>query len=149
MEPTPMSVQHILDAKGSRVVTLPQHSTVDFAARRMRLAGIGSIVVSDDDRSIAGIISERDILHGFCEHGAAVGGLPISQIMTRSVPTCKPDDSIASVMRLMTLHRVRHMPVVKDGTLAGIVSIGDVVKNRLEDMELEANVLRDVAIARG
>jgi CBS domain-containing protein len=96
-----------------------------------------------------GTLSERDIVHAFCEHGAAVGSLPIAQVMNRAVLTCKPDDSIASVMRTMTLHRVRHMPVVKDGALCGIVSIGDVVKNRLEDMELETNVLRDVVIARG
>jgi CBS domain-containing protein len=149
MERPPMSVQHILDVKGSRVETLPQQTAVDIAAKRMRLARIGAIVVSDDGTAILGILSERDIVHAFCEHGATVGDLPITHVMTRTVLTCKPDDSIASVMRIMTLHRVRHMPVVKNGMLAGIVSIGDVVKNRLEDMELEANVLRDVVISRG
>ncbi len=144
-----MSVQNILDVKGSKVVTLPPHTAVDIAAKRMRLEGIGAIVVSDDGRSINGIISERDVVHGLCSHGTAVAGLPIAEFMTRNVLTCRPEDSIAGVMRVMTLHRVRHMPVVEDRTLVGIVSIGDVVKNRLEDMELEANVLRDVAIARG
>ena len=91
--------------------------------------------------------SERDIVEGLNEHGAAVIDLSVSALMSRNVHTCRPTAEIRDVMRLMTMHRIRHVPVVENGALRGIVSIGDVVKSRLEDMELETNVLRDYAVA--
>ncbi len=114
---------------------------------RLRLEHIGAIVITGEDRRIEGILSERDIVEGLTEHGAAVIDLPVSALMSHNVRTCRPDAEIRDVMRLMTLHRIRHVPVVENGALRGIVSIGDVVKSRLEDMELETNVLRDYAVA--
>ena len=142
-----MSIQNILDHKGSKVTTIAPDTKVGTAAHRMRLEQIGAVIVTSEDRRIEGILSERDIVHGLTDHGAEVIDLPVSVLMSRNVRTCKPDAEIRDVMRLMTLHRIRHVPVVENGTLRGIVSIGDVVKSRLEDMELETNVLRDYAVA--
>lgn len=142
-----MSIQSILGHKGNKVVTIPPDTTVGVAALRLRLDRIGAIIITGGDRRIEGILSERDIVHGLAEHGAAVIDLPVSALMSRNVLTCKPDAEIRDVMRLMTLHHIRHVPVAENGVLRGIVSIGDVVKSRLDDMELEANVLRDYAVA--
>ena len=142
-----MSIQSILDHKGSKVVTIAPDTRVGAAALRLRLEHIGAIIITGEDRRIEGILSERDIVGGLTEHGAAVIDLPVSALMSRNVHTCKPDAEIRDVMRLMTLHRIRHVPVVDNGILRGIVSIGDVVKSRVEDMELETNVLRDYAVA--
>ena len=142
-----MSIQSILDHKGSKVVTIAPDTRVGAAAHRLRLEHIGAIVITSEDRRIEGILSERDIVEGLTEHGAAVVDLPVSALMSRNVRTCRPDAEIRDVMRLMTLHRIRHVPVAENGVLRGIVSIGDVVKSRLEDMELETNVLRDYAVA--
>ena len=142
-----MSIQSILDHKGGKVVTIAPDTRVGAAALRLRLEHIGAIVITGEDRRIEGILSERDIVEGLTEHGAAVIDLPVSALMSHNVRTCRPDAEIRDVMRLMTLHRIRHVPVVENGALRGIVSIGDVVKSRLEDMELETNVLRDYAVA--
>ena len=141
-----MSIQSILDHKGSKVVTIPPDTRVGAAAHRLRLEHIGAIIITSDDH-IEGILSERDIVEGLTEHGAAVVDLPVSALMSRNVHTCRPEAEIRDVMRLMTLHRIRHVPVTENGVLRGIVSIGDVVKSRLEDMELETNILRDYAVA--
>ena len=142
-----MSIQSILDHKGSKVVTIAPDTRVGAAAHRLRLEQIGAIIVITSDGRIEGILSERDIVHGLTEHGAAVTDLPVSALMSRNVHTCRPTAEIRDVMRLMTMHRIRHVPVAENGVLRGIVSIGDVVKSRLEDMELETNVLRDYAVA--
>ena len=142
-----MSIQSILDHKGSKVVTIAPDTRVGAAALRLRLEHIGAIVITGQDNRIEGILSERDIVEGLTEHGGAVIDLPVSALMSHNVRTCRPDAEIRDVMRLMTMHRIRHVPVVENGTLRGIVSIGDVVKSRLEDMELETNVLRDYAVA--
>ncbi|MBZ0261712.1 MAG: CBS domain-containing protein [Hyphomicrobiales bacterium] len=141
-----MSIQSILDHKGSKVVTIAPDTRVGAAAHRLRLEQIGAIIVTSGDH-IEGILSERDIVYGLTEHGAAVTDLPVSALMSRNVHSCRPTAEIRDVMRLMTQHRIRHVPVVENGALRGIVSIGDVVKSRLEDMELETNVLRDYAVA--
>ena len=141
-----MSIQSILDHKGSKVVTIAPDTRVGAAALRLRLEHIGAIIITSDNH-IEGILSERDIVEGLTQHGAAVIDLPVSALMSRAVHTCKPDAEIRDVMRLMTMHRIRHVPVVDNGVLRGIVSIGDVVKSRVEDMELETNVLRDYAVA--
>lgn len=142
-----MSIQSILDHKGGKVVTIPPDTRVGAAAHRLRLEHIGAIVIIGEGHRIEGILSERDIVQGLTEHGAAVIDLPVSALMSHNVRTCRPDADIRDVMRLMTMHRIRHVPVVENGALRGIVSIGDVVKSRLEDMELETNVLRDYAVA--
>lgn len=143
-----MKVQSILKAKGTEVATTPPDATIATVAQQLKQKGIGALVVSEDGTSVLGLIAERDIVHGLADHGAKLLGLPVSQLMTRSVVTCTPDDGIKSVMALMTRHRVRQIPVVEGGRLRGIVSIGDVVKHRLDELEMEANVLRDAFIAR-
>ena len=142
-----MKVREILKGKGSRVVTVAPHSSIHDLARRLKLEGIGAAVVSRDGYRVDGIVSEREMARGLAEHGARLLDKPVSDIMLVSVVTCTAEDSVKEVMRRMTRHRVRHLPVVEDGKLAGIVSIGDVVKSRLDEMELEANVLRDYIVA--
>jgi len=109
---------------------------------------IGAVIVMGDEAEIVGIISERDVIHGLAQHGMDLLKVPVSKLMTRPVRTCTPEDGVKDAMQVMTRFRIRHLPVIDDGRLAGIVSIGDVVKNRLDDMKMEANVLRDIAIAR-
>lgn len=142
-----MSIQSILDHKAGKVVTIPPDTRVGAAALRLRLEHIGAIVITSEGLKIEGILSERDIVEGLTVHGAEVIDLPVSALMSHNVRTCRPDAEIRDVMRLMTQHRIRHVPVAENGVLRGIVSIGDVVKSRLEDMELETNVLRDYAVA--
>ena len=102
----------------------------------------------DDDAGVLGIITERDIVHGLADRGSELLDMPVSFAMTRTPATCTPDDDIQTVMSRMTRQRVRHLPVVVEGRLEGIVSIGDVVKHRLDELELETNVLRDAFLAR-
>ncbi|MBI4635116.1 MAG: CBS domain-containing protein [Candidatus Rokubacteria bacterium] len=143
-----MKVASILKAKGATVETVPPDTTLSTAVWALRSKGIGALVVSEDGTTILGLVSERDIVHGLAEHGAKLLGMRVSQVMTGSVVTCTPEDTIQSVMARMTRHRARHIPVVEDGKLRGIVSIGDVVKQRLDALELEANVLRETMIVR-
>jgi len=143
-----MDVAALLKAKGSRVVTTRGGSPIQTVMHRMTLERIGAAVVTGPgDERIVGIISERDIVRGMAEHGATVLSMRVSDLMTHAVKTCAPQDSMKHVMAVMTLGRIRHLPVVDGSKLCGIVSIGDVVKNRLEEMELEANVLRDACMA--
>ena len=142
-----MSIQQILAAKGTKVATAAPDTRVGVAATRMHMERVGALVISRDGRTVEGILSERDIVRGLTRSGDSVVDLPVSALMSREVRTCRPDAEIRAVMRLMTDHRIRHLPVVDNGVLCGIVSIGDVVKSRLEDMEMEANVLRDYAVA--
>jgi CBS domain-containing protein len=138
-----MNVQGILQAKGASVVTIRPDATVAELVAGLRDERIGAMVVSEDGHRVDGIVSERDVVRAL----AAVGGRAVDQrvgdIMTRSVRTCEPADSVKSLMELMTKHRIRHLPVVADGRLVGIVSIGDVVKTRLDEMATETSVLRE------
>jgi len=143
-----MSIRSILKGKGGKVVTVTPSTTIGMAAQRLRLERIGAVVVSSDGKQIEGILSERDIVYGLTEHGSAVTEMPVSALMSHKVYTCRPDTEMREVMRLMTSHRIRHLPVAESNVMLGIVSIGDVVQNRLQDMELEANVLHDVIVAR-
>lgn len=142
-----MSIKDILAQKGTKVVSLAPDAKVAIAAHRLRVEHIGAIVVSQDGSHVDGILSERDIIYGLTEHGTGVLDKPVSALMSHHVHSCGPDAGIRDVMRLMTVHRIRHVPVVTDGMLIGIVSIGDVVKSRLQDMEMESSVLRDYAVA--
>ncbi len=143
-----MKIRDMLATKGDQVVTIRPDTTIDTALHRLKLERIGALVVSEDGQTVAGIISERDIVRGLPDHGCALLEMKVSEIMTRSVKTFGLDASVPEVMREMTRRRFRHMPVVSDGKLCGIVSIGDVVKNRLEELETETHVLRDYIIAR-
>jgi CBS domain-containing protein len=112
----------------------------------MREHGIAALVVKSGD-AIKGLISERDIVHAVSRHGEGALSLPVSHVVTHAMVKVVPGDSLKRAMSLMTNHRLRHLPVIADGHLVGIVSIGDVVKLRLEDLETETNVLRDAYIA--
>ena len=138
-----MTIESILRRKGADVATIAPDASVKRAADWLRAKNIGALVVTNED-AVLGLISEREIVHAFSRYGEAAGSMPVKEIMQYGVTAISPDDSVYRVMNLMTHHRVRHMPVLRDGKLAGIVSIGDVVKHRLEDLELETNVLRDV-----
>ena len=142
-----MKIGDVLKRKGSGVVTMRSDSTIDTVVRRMRLERIGAVIISPDGTSVIGILSERDILHALAEHGTGLLALKAEDLMTREVVTCSREDTLQSVMVKMTQRRIRHLPVVEQGQLAGIVSIGDAVKSRLEEVELEANVLRDSYLA--
>ncbi len=142
-----MSVAMILKAKGAHVETTRPDTTVYTVVWDLRAKGIGALVVTEDGTTVLGLISERDIVRALAEHGTKLLSAPISQLMTAPVVTCAPSESITAVMARMTHHRARHLPVVDRGKLCGIVSIGDVVKHRLDELELEANILRENLIA--
>jgi CBS domain-containing protein len=137
-----MDVTALLGSKGSRVATTRPDAKISEAAHKLKHERIGALVVSEDDVAVAGIISERDIVRGLAEHGGAVLERKVESLMTREVVTCAPGDRIAALMAQMTERRIRHLPVVEDGRLCGMISIGDVVKHRLEEIESEADALR-------
>ena len=138
-----MTIESILRLKGTDVTTIAPEATIKRAADWLRVKNIGALVVTNGN-AILGLISEREIVHAFSRHGEMAASMLVKEIMQSGVTTVSPDESVNRVMKLMTHHRVRHMPVLRGGKLVGIVSIGDVVKHRLEDLELETNVLRDV-----
>jgi CBS domain-containing protein len=138
-----MTVKAILAAKGGDVVTIEPDISVSAASRILAERRIGALVVTGADRRVVGILSERDIVQRLAVDGASALDLPLNEVMTRKVTTCSPTDTISTVMERMTQGKFRHLPVVDQGRLAGIVSIGDVVKHRLEEMEREQSALRD------
>lgn len=137
-----MNVESILKAKGRQIAIIAPDATVAEAARLLRRMSIGALVVSAEGKRLDGILSERDIVHALADRGAAALELRVADLMTRRVVTCGPGDTIAELMAEMTRSRIRHLPVVEQGRLVGLVSIGDVVKNRLEEMEDETTSLR-------
>lgn len=144
-----MTVAAILQKKGSTVKTILATETVWALAQRLRVESVGAmVVVRDKSEEIEGIVSERDIARGLAEHGSNLPGMPVSSLMTRGVITCVSTDTLATVARTMTQRRIRHLPVMENGKLLGLVSIGDVLGYRLDEMQQEVNVLRDYAIAR-
>jgi CBS domain-containing protein len=142
-----MSVADILKGKGTAVMTVRPNETIGGLAQRLRLAGVGAMIVSRDGQSLDGIITERDITYALAGHLDGLPEMHVSDLMTGTVVTCSPQDSIANVARIMTARRIRHLPVKEAGRLVGIISIGDVLKHRLTEIELEASVLRDLAMA--
>jgi CBS domain-containing protein len=141
-----MSIRNILERKGPEVVTIRATDSVQSAADRMRQRGIAALVVTSGD-AIAGLISEREIVHAVARHGEGALALAVRDVAAHSTVTVAPGDSLTRVMILMTRYHARHLPVIADGKLVGIVSVGDVVKHRLEDLETETNVLRDAYMA--
>jgi len=137
-----MAIESILKRKGTDVATIAPEATVKRAADWLRAKNIGALVVTSEG-AVLGLISEREIVHALSRYGEAAGSMLVKEIMQYGISSVSPDESVNRVMNLMTHHRVRHMLVLRNGKLAGIVSIGDIVKHRLEDLELEANVLRD------
>jgi CBS domain-containing protein len=138
-----MHVKNILSAKGGNVVSIEPTATLETAVRTLTENKIGALLVLGPDRRVIGILSERDIVRVLAQHGASVLAQPLSQVMTRKVVTCSPSETIGVIMERMTAGKFRHVPVVEQGRLAGIISIGDVVKARLEELVREQDALRD------
>ena len=138
-----MLVKNILAGKLGDVVTIEPTAGLTAAVKLLTERRIGAVVILGADRRIVGILSERDIVRALAEQGPTVLNEPVSQVMTREVKTCTANDTIDGLMGRMTTGKFRHMPVVEQEKLIGIVSIGDVVKNRVEDIEHEAEALRD------
>ena len=138
-----MIVEHILAAKGHDVVTVEPERTLVETARLLDEKRIGAVVVSDADHPVLGIISERDIARAVAQWGAAVLDEPVSQHMTAKLFTCTRSCTVSDLMELMTDRKVRHVPIVEHGRLSGIISIGDVVKHRLAELEAEERLMHD------
>ncbi|MGO8843201.1 MAG: CBS domain-containing protein [Methyloceanibacter sp.] len=143
-----MSVVDILRSKGPTVETIRPDETAKAFAERLKDERIGAMIVSHDGSALDGIISERDLAYGLATYGDKLPCMSVSELMTKRVISCTPEDSIAKVMKVMTQRRIRHLQVKDREQLIGIISIGDVLIHRLGEIQLEANVLRDVAIAR-
>jgi len=138
-----MIVKNILAGKRDSVVTIEPTANLTAAVKLLAERRIGAVVILGADHRIVGILSERDIVRVLAERGPTVMDEPVGQVMTRDVKTCSEDDTIEDLMSRMTTGKFRHMPVAKQGKLIGIVSIGDVVKNRVEEIEHESVALRE------
>lgn len=138
-----MRVDAILQSKGARVVTAKPETPVSEVAALLTASSIGALVISRDGHRVDGIVSERDIVRAIARQGKDVLDRRARDIMTTDVITCGRSDHVAEVMAVMTDKRIRHLPVTEGGVLCGIVSIGDVVKSRVEEIEQEARALRD------
>jgi CBS domain-containing protein len=140
-----MKVADILNTKGASVITVRPEETALDLAERLRAERIGAAIVSADGRTIDGIVSERDVAYALAAHASRLPQVLVETLMTKVVVVCSPEDSIKQVMSVMTRERVRHLPVKNGDVLVGIISIGDVLKHRLSEMQMEADVLRDYA----
>jgi len=138
-----MNVASILKHKGRDCATIRQDQTVSEAVRVLSDKNIGALVVVDDAGDIAGILSERDVVANLADGSAELLAAPVSRIMTLDVFTCSPTDTTEQLMNQMTNSRIRHLPVKENGKLAGIISIGDVVKWRIAEVESRAEALRE------
>jgi CBS domain-containing protein len=138
-----MNVKAILAAKGGEIVCIEPTADLAVATQLLSANRIGAVLIRGAGGHIAGILSERDIVRALSQHGSAALSLPIGQVMTREVTTCTEEDNIATIMERMTQGKFRHMPVVSKGKLVGLISIGDVVKQRVEEIERETDALRD------
>ncbi len=138
-----MHVEGLLRSKGSDVATVTSSATVGVVVASLAERRVGALVVSDDGRTVAGIVSERDVVRALAEHGNEALDHVVSDIMTREVVTCAMATTVDELSTLMTEGRMRHVPVVVDGALAGIVSIGDVVKSHIRDLEHETQALHE------
>ena len=144
-----MHVQNILKVKGNAVATIHPAASLADATASLRDHGVGALVVSSDGRTIVGIVSERDVVRALAAHGGSTLGRDVASAMSTTVTTCHTHDTVDQLMSTMTEHRVRHVPVVDDaGRLEGIISIGDVVKARVGQLETENNQLHDYIQAR-
>ncbi|BBY41922.1 histidine kinase [Mycolicibacterium celeriflavum] len=142
-----MRIADVLRSKGAAVATITPETSVAGLLTELAVHNIGAMVVVSPD-GVVGIVSERDVVRALHAHGADLLRRPVSEIMTSFVATCAPDDSVDSLSALMTTNRVRHVPVMENGRLAGIVSIGDVVKTRMEELETQQEQLQ-AYITRG
>jgi CBS domain-containing protein len=138
-----MTVKAILSRKGSAVVTIAPAASLDDAVKLLSTHRIGAVIVTDPEGRVVGVLSERDIVRVLADRGAAALGLRVEQTMTRRVVTTVETDTVGEIMERMTAGKFRHIPVVEEDRLVGVVSIGDVVKYRLEEIERETNAMRD------
>ena len=138
-----MTVKAILDSKGNNVVTIEPTASLAAAVKVLADRRIGALVIFGADWRVVGIVSERDIVRALAERGERALDEPVGQVMTRKVVTCTSAETIGAIMERMTARKFRHVPVVEDGQLVGIVSVGDVVKHRLHEIEHESAALRD------
>jgi CBS domain-containing protein len=138
-----MTVKAILSRKGSDVVTIAPTANLSEAVKLLAERRIGAVIVTGADNRVAGILSERDIVRALGERGADALGDNIAAVMTRKVTSCVEADTVADIMERMTTGKFRHVPVVEQGRLAGVISIGDVVKFRVEEIERESDALRE------
>jgi CBS domain-containing protein len=138
-----MNVKAILAAKGYNTITIEPTTNLAAAARVLADNHIGALVICGAGEHLSGILSERDIVRALAEHGADALSLPVGQVMTREVVTCGENDSVVSLMERMTAGKFRHLPVIEQGRLVGLVSIGDVVKQRVEEFERETAAMRN------
>jgi CBS domain-containing protein len=138
-----MTVKAILSRKGSAVVTIAPAASLAEAAKLLSTNHIGAVIVTGPDARVIGVLSERDIVRALADRGAAALDLRVEQTMTRRVVTVGEADTVGEIMERMTAGKFRHIPVVENDRLIGVVSIGDVVKHRLEEMERESSAMRD------
>jgi CBS domain-containing protein len=138
-----MTIKAILATKGGGIISIEPTATLEAAAKKLAEHKIGALLVLGPDRRVIGILSERDIVRVLAEQGAGALTQPLSQVMTRKVVTCSLSDTVGMLMEQMTLGKFRHVPVLEQDQIVGVVSIGDVVKHRLHEMEQESAALRD------
>ena len=138
-----VKVAEILRSKGANVLTVERAVSLRSALERMAVSGVGALVVTGPDGSMVGIVSERDVVRALATSGATALDAAVEDVMTREVITCTPDDKITELMGVMTRRRTRHLPVLDGPRLAGIVSIGDLVKARVNELEMESQILRE------
>ena len=141
-----MQVSQILKTKGNAVTSVPPEMTLAEVIDTLARGRIGAVLVMKGGSEVAGILSERDVVRGLAEHGARLLDMRASELMTKSVVTCAPDNTVEEIMQEMTNRRTRHIPVLEGGRLRGIISIGDVVKNRLEELSAESDMLRNYIV---
>jgi CBS domain-containing protein len=143
-----MLISEVLRSKGDNVVKIRATDSIRLAVRMLAEHRIGSLVVEDQMAKLVGIFSERDFINAIARDGAAVLGLNVQELMTKRIISCRSTDRVDAVLATMTNVRIRHLPVIDDGELKGLVSIGDLVKYRLDEKELEASVLLDLSRMR-
>jgi CBS domain-containing protein len=141
-----MKISSIIESKGGEVITINAQANLKAAANVMHDRGIAAVVALKDPK-VVGVLSERDIVAALSEHGPSAGSIQIKDVLRQQLISIAPADTIKQAMSLMTYRHVRHLPVIDEGALKGIVSLGDIVKYRLEELEMETNVLRDLAVA--
>lgn len=139
-----MHIGHILNLKGRNVITLSPQATVSEAAELLAEQNVGITVIAGDDGAIQGVISERDIARGIVRFGAELLGMSVKDVMTTEVITCPQDTSVGDILLLMTTHEIRHIPIVDDDGLVGVISMRDVVDTRLGELETENESLRQL-----
>lgn len=144
-----MHVAAVLKRKGNRIVSAAPGDSVAAVTRLLTEHRIGAVLVTDDDGLPVGILSERDIVRAVARDGAAALDRPAADLMTRELITATPTDTVADMMAVMTQRRIRHVPIVESGRVVGVISIGDVVKARIDDAELEVESLRGYVAGMG